>query len=126
MQVCTSLSARQAVAAGAVLHRAGQPAAAHEASVAELGDVNNFYWASDIRDNSARGADVSSGAVAADEYPEDPPPRARREESHARTHAHTQSHTPTHPHTHTQTHTRTHKRAHLHTHTHTHTDLQEF
>jgi len=73
-------SAGQAVAAGAVLHRAGQPAAAHVVGVAELGDANDSYGASAIRDNSTGGADITSGAAAADAYPDDPLPRARREE----------------------------------------------
>jgi len=70
-------NARQAVEAGAVLHRVGQPAAAQAAGGAELGDANDSYGASAIRDNSTGGADVSSGA---DEYPDDPFPRVRREE----------------------------------------------
>ena len=65
-------SAGQAAAAGAVLHRAGQPAAAHAVGVAELGDDNDSYGASAIRDNSTGGADISSGAAAADAYR--PPP----------------------------------------------------
>jgi len=73
-------NAGQAAAAGAVLHRVGHPAADQAAGGAELGDANDSYGASAIRDNNTGGADVSSGAAAADEYPDDTLPRARREE----------------------------------------------
>ena len=48
--------------------------------VAELGDANDSYGASVIRDNSTGGADITSGAAAADAYPDDPLTRDRQEE----------------------------------------------